>query len=394
MVNMRVLILDMLCMTPYYDRYLCNALQTRNPDIYLGSISFHLQPGYFEAHGVRRQPGMLNIVSHLSIRSFHVRQALKLSEYLLNLFLLTVRFIFVRPDIIHVQWTPLVTRLPIELWFLGFFKKRGVKLVYTVHNILPHDSGDRYLVRFRAIYNMMDFLVCHTRQTQQQLIDTFAVPPAKTAIIPHGPLFHDAPTVPRQEARARLAVGEEQPLVLFFGLIRPYKGVEFLLEAWQAITANCPHAMLLIAGSGDLSYLDTIRHKVEELGLTDSVRLDFRYIPEEELPVFFQAADILVYPYRDVTQSGALLAGLSFGKPIVATNIGGFCEILDHGTTALLIDYGNCEQLATSLTELINGPEVRARMSKSVYEEMRNNYSWESIAGKTIACYHSVLEAK
>lgn len=391
---MKVFIMDMLCMVPIYNRYLCNALQATNPDTFLGSISFHLQPGYFAKHKVHRQPGMIDIVSRFSFRSRNVRQLLKLAEYLLNLISLTVRFLFVRPDIIHVQWIPLVIRMPVELWFLRFFQSRGVKLVYTVHNILPHDSGERYREQFKTIYAMMDLLVCHTRQIQQQLIDSFAVPPVKTAIIPHGPAFHDALTISRQEARKRLSVGEDKTIVLCFGVIRPYKGVEFLLEAWQAIDAARPDAMLIIAGNGDLEYLSNIRLTVEQLSLTDSVRLDLRFIPDDELPMYYQAADILVYPYRDIAQSGALLTGMTFGKPIIATAVGGFCEVLQDRKTALFIEYGNCTQFAAALANLIDDGEVRARMGQAVLDEVRSNYSWETIAEKTIACYHQALKTE
>lgn len=389
--RIKAVLFDLLCMTPYYDSYLCNALQEILPDTRLATISFHMAPHYFATQGVQRQKGILDIVAKFSIRSRRIRQTLKLFEYLINLVLLTLRFMVKRPDIVHVQWIPLVGYVPAELWFLRFLKRRGAMLVYTVHNVLPHDSGDRYRPVFKEVYGIMDLLVCHTRQSRQQLVDEFAVPPEKTKIIPHGPLFQDTVRSCRSEARSRLGLSQDQVAVLYFGTIRPYKGVEFLLESWQTIAAKMNNAVLLIAGSGERCYLERIADSIDSLGIGKTVQPHFRFIPNEDLSLFFEAADILVYPYKEVTQSGALLTGMTFGKPIVATAVGGLDETLRHGESALLVEFGNCGQMAATLMALISKPEERQRLGNAARADLERVHSWPEIARETALCYMEIL---
>lgn len=391
---MKVFIMDMLCMVPFYDAYLCSALQRNIPDLKLGSISFHLQPDYFAKKSVHRQRGLIDLVARLPLRSSILRQSFKFAEYLLNLLLLTVRFLFTKPDIIHVEWIPIVVKTPVELWFLRFMQKRGVRLVYTVHNILPHDSGDRFKQKFQKVYNMMDMLICHTAQTRNDLQQLFSIPEQKTVVIPHGPLFHDSVPLTTGEARQRLGITTNKVVAVYFGVIRPYKGLEFLLDAWKKVADQTSgEAVLLIAGNGQKEYLDTIAASIKEMCLEDAVVTDFRFIPSEELPLLIQAADILVYPYKNVTQSGALLTGMFFGKAIIATNVGGFTETLEHDQTALLVDYGDCMQLVDSLVRLINSQADRQRLGQAVREYLEMCYSWEHIAEQTIAVYNRLLSS-
>jgi len=390
--SLNVFIMDLLCMTPFYDRYLCEALQAKD-DVatYLGAISFHLDIGYFERHMIRRFPGLIDFIAKLHIRNKPIRQGLKALEYILNLINLLLRFILHRPDIIHIEWLPLVCRTSVELWFLKIMKKRGVKLVYTVHNVLPHDTGLKYKSKFYKVYDMMDALICHTQESKDQLTSNFKIPDSKIWVIPLGPFFHDSIKITKSEARAILGYQDDTPIVLFFGSIRPYKGVEYFLEVWKIVTENCPGALLIIAGNGDKEYLEQLEAKIKDHGLNKSVVTDFRFIPNDELPIFHQAADIIVYPYRAITQSGALFTGMSFGKAIVATSSGGFKETLQHGVTGLLIEYGEIQEWADNIINLINNPSERLRLGNAALKELNERYSWNVIADRTLECYYAVL---
>jgi glycosyltransferase involved in cell wall biosynthesis len=137
--------------------------------------------------------------------------------------------------------------------------------------------------------------------------------------------------------------------------------------------------------------METVRMKVDQLGLQSSVHLDLRYITSEELPVYYQACDIAVYLHREITQSGALMTGIAFGKPIVATALTGFQEALEGYEGALSVDYGDVEALVTLLGELIGDPEKRrALVNNSASEEAL--VFWKTIARKTRKCYEAVLE--
>jgi glycosyltransferase involved in cell wall biosynthesis len=386
----KVFVIDLLCMTPFYDRYLVEALSKKIPAVILVAISFHLDPEYFEKYNIKRLK-IVDIVSRLKIANQMLRQALKLPEYLANLSLLSFRMIYNRPAILHVQWISFIAETSLGLWSLKLAKAMGVKIVYTVHNVLPHDTGLTYKSIFKRTYQFMDALICHTSRAKNELITEFGISDKKIWVIPHGPMFNDRVNTSSTDARKLLSYREDQVVILCFGVIRPYKGIEFLLDALKIVIGKNKNTLLVIAGNGEAAYLDKIRKYISELNLNENVRQDFKYIPNNELPIYFQAADILVYPYKNVTQSGALLTGMAYGKPIVASSVGGLKETLLNGKIGLLVEYGNAKDLADALTTLINSPEERTRLGNAALSELEDKYSWDVIAEKTLECYKKTL---
>lgn len=390
--RLRIFMMDLWCYTPQYDRYLCQSLCDQNTEVTLGSVSPYQDAGYFARNGLRNDPGLFDVVAKLGIPEGPVRRPLMLIESSVNMAALAFRFSIVRPDIIHVQWTPLIRKVPFELWFLRIAKSFSIKLVYTVHNLLPHDTGTRFFPVFKRMYDGMDALICHTAEAKQNLVREFSVDPQRIWVIPHGPLLHDSEPQSKQVARAQLSLPPEGTWVLWQGFVRPYKGLEFLLRAWQKIEQQGLDAHLLIAGSGEPEMVKSISDAVLQMGLCNSVRLDLRFIPEERLAAYYQAADVVVYPYRQATTSGALMAAIACRKPIVATNLPGFREILRDNVNALLVEYGDVDGLANSLGTLIREPTERNRLALAV-ASMGDFNSWERIARETRRCYATVLQS-
>ncbi len=131
---------------------------------------------------------------------------------------------------------------------------------------------------------------------------------------------------------------------------------------------------------------------VTRLGLLESVRVDFRFVPDEELPTYYQASDVLVYPYREVTTSGAPMTGLAFRKAIVAATLPAFQEALRDRKTALLVNYGDVDALASALTRLIRDPKERERLTFAAASSANFDNSWTRIAKETRQCYTAVLQ--
>ncbi len=389
--RLRVLLMDLWCYIPYYDRYLYEGLAGENVDVTLGSVCPYQDPKYFARNGLCNDPGLVDVVPKLGIRNDNLRRALMLVECCINMVALLVRFAVSKPDIVHVQWIPMVRELPFEMWFLRLVRSLGIKLVYTVHNVLPHDTEKEFVQVFRRVYAEMDALICHADEAKSQLVREFSVDPGRVWVIPHGPLLHDTKRLSREEARAALSLPKGETLVLWQGIIRPYKGLDFLLYGWRRIAASSLNARLIIAGTGEPRLLQEIRDQVAQLGLEDSVRLDLRFIPDEELPTYYQACDILVYPYKAVTSSGALMTAMAFQKAIVATKLPAFQEVLKDRETALLVDYGDFEALASSLRSLIQEPKERERLAFGMVALDGFN-SWSRIAKRTRQCYASVLQ--
>lgn len=387
----RVFMMDLWCYTPYYDRYLCESLASENIEVILGSVCPYEDPKYFAKNGLHNDPGLVDIVPKLGISNDTLRRALMLVESSVNMAALLARFAVSKPDIVHVQWAPLIRKLPFEIWFFSFLKRLKIKLVYTVHNVLPHDSGTKFLPVFERVYRQMDALICHTHEAKNRLVREFSVDPERVLTIPHGPLFHDSERLSVQASRAQLSLPQDTTLVFWQGIMRPYKGLDFLLEAWHRI-AHSVNALLIVAGTGESSLLGAIKEKVSRLGLQESVRLDFRFIPDEELSAYYQASDVLVFPYREVTTSGAFMTALTYRKAMVVTKLPAFQEALKGRETALFVNYGDIEGLASALSKLICEPKERQRLADALTAWGSCENSWALIAKDTRRCYTAVLE--
>jgi len=390
--KMRVVVMDVWCFIPYYTRYLCEALAARGVDVQLASVSYFQDPDYFSRYPVRRTSGLLDIAGRLRIRSEKRRRIAKLIEYCINLLILYLKLLAHPPNVIHVQWVPLVTKLPVERWWLRMVRRRGIKLVETVHNVTPHEDGDRYIAQYAALYKTMDALIVHTREARERLVQEFGIDPRRIRVIPHGLLFHDLPRPSRSEARHSLDIPADRVVVLWQGVIAAYKGIDFLLRAWSEIAGQCPEALLLIAGTGKQQIVGQVAAMVNELGLQGSVRLHSVYVPVEALPGIYEAADIVTYPYREITMSGALMTGIAFGKPIIATSLPAFAEVLEDNTNALLVKSGDLPALTNALLRLIRNAGERERIAEGI-RHLQDVYAWKNIAESTESCYSSVLSA-
>ncbi|MGH9592916.1 MAG: glycosyltransferase, partial [Bryobacteraceae bacterium] len=336
-------------------------------------------------------PVLLDVSSRFSGLPASARRGLKLGEYFLNLSALLARFCLSRPDVLHVQFLPTVKfGAPVELWFIQVVRRLGCGVVYTVHNVLPQDTGDRCREQYRRLYRLVDRLICHDECARDRLVNEFQVDAERISVIPHGPLLQPQSATTAANARAKLQLQPDEPLVLWQGILRPYKGVSFLLEAWQRIKSRGGRGHLAVVGNGDLEMINEVRAQVTALKIESSVRLDLRFVSVEELADYYTAADVLVYPYREITTSGALMTGINYGKAIVATHQPAFQQVLREGENALMVDYGDVEGLAGRIERLIDDPTLRARLGDRARISGANAVQWPEIAEKTLACYQAL----
>jgi glycosyltransferase involved in cell wall biosynthesis len=387
--SLRVYMMDLASIVPYYTGHLCAELQKlESLDVTLGSIQYGHDPAFFERIRVATDQALLDFGSSLPKAWNRLRRAVKGSENLLNLFLLALRFLVRKPDVVHVQFLPLLKQgIPIELWFVQFVQSLGIPVVYTVHNVLPHDSADRDREMFRQVYGQADLLICHDQPAKDRLLTEFGIAPEHVVVIPHGPMFSASNRADAVDAREALGLPQEGCLVLLQGIIRPYKGVSFLLHSWKRAVTQGLRGTLLIVGTGEARLLAEIEREVSDLGIQPSVRLEFRFVSLEELDVYYKVADVLVYPYQAVTTSGSLLTGTGYGKPIVATALPAFQEILHDEHNALLVPCGDQVALASALARLANDPELRSRLARELQSSASNLPTWKEIAKQTAHCY-------
>jgi glycosyltransferase involved in cell wall biosynthesis len=386
----KIFMMDLLAIVPYYTAYLSRALLSEGIDLQLGSISYYLDPDCFRGRGLKPDPGLLDVVGRFNLPK-GPRRILKLAEAMLNMAALSLRFLFSPPDVVHVQYLPMLRwKSPFDLWFVSFCQRRGSKIVLTVHDLLPHDTADTHKSLFQNLYRRTDALICHSESIKARLISEFGIKADKISVIPHGPFFYDLPTIASPHPTPDLNMDPHQQLVLWQGIIFPYKGIDLLLNAWQTVEAQAPTAWLVVLGTGAPDLLSELRQQAHHLGLA-RVRFDFRFASVEELVTTYRAADIVVYPYRAITTSGALATGLAFGKPIVASNLPVFRELLTNGEDAFLIEPSDPGELASAITRLLGSAALRQKFASAIRAKNFGSQSWVSIAQQTVHVYEAVL---
>ena len=386
----RVFMMDLWATVPYYTVYLSRALLNDGVDLTVGSISYYLDPACFSSRHIELDPGLLDVVGKFRLPRVP-RRILKLVEALVNLSALTLRFLISCPDVIHVQYLPMLKwPLPLDFWFLKFCRKRGARIVLTVHDLLPHDTGDVYRQQFNSLYRMVDGIICHSDHIRTRLRLEFSVSEEKVSVIPHGPFFYDLAQTDDSHTLDKAGLDSCEMFVLWQGIIFPYKGIDLLLRAWQHVEASGAKVSLVIVGTGAPDFLDEIREQIKQLGL-NHIKLHFHFISTEELVYLYRIADVVVYPYRAITTSGALATGLALGKAIVASDLPVFRELLTDRVNALLVDPRDEVKLADALIELTQNSELRQQFARKVQEMNFGDQSWLSIAKKTLQAYERAL---
>jgi glycosyltransferase involved in cell wall biosynthesis len=343
-----------------YDHALAAALARRGAEVELVTSRFvHGPPPAPDGYVVSET--FYRLATRLGAGAPRRRRALKLAEHLPGM--LRHRREAAAADVRHYQWLPL-ERLDLRL--LPAARPR----VLTMHNVIRRDRLDRRLVE------RMDAVIVHTRRGAE-LLDS-----PRVHVVPHGAFEHltrqpDERPLPAELARV------ERPVVLCFGLIRPYKGVDVLVEAFQEVE----DAELWVVGRP----LGVSMERLRRLAPPGRVRFVDRYVSDPEQPAYFRRAELLVLPHRSVDVSGVLFAGLAFGKAMVLSDVGGFREMVDAHGAGRLVPPGDPDALAAAIRELLARPNERAELERRAKAAAAGPYSWDRIAERTLSVYEAVL---
>lgn len=382
------IILDILSIIPYYDYYLVNNLSEQDDTCFSFTTTFLRDKSV--VNKIHNRIKCVDIIYKSVIGKTKIGKCIKIFEYLLNLIILTIMVFLHKVDVIHVQWLPLIELVNIrklELILLKIWKSKGVNIVYTVHNILPHDTGEKFYSTYLDIYRTCNQLICHTNNTALQLENKFGIDSKKINIIPHGPLFDSIKYVDKKKAKKELGLPNTK-IVLLLGFLRPYKGIEFLLEAWKAFIDNFNEPVnLIIAGDGKVQYKNSIQELIKKMNIENSVVTKFEFIKTEEVPLYHYAADLVVFPYKSIDQSGALYTAMATERPIIATDVGGFKDVINDGVNGYLVEYGNKEQLARKISNILSNDDISNKFVKENIELIEYKYNWKMIAKETLEVY-------
>lgn len=296
---------------------------------------------------------------------------------------------------------------PNKFLFLDFIiinlilKIRSKKLVYTAHNIdynLRDKKQNLYkTLIFKIHYKIVDKIIVHNRHSYRILLKTYPFTYNKVSIIRIGLNIVAAKTnLSKTEARRMLDIKPTAKVLLFFGGINPYKGLEILIQALANIVKVDRNYLLLIVGSPrDKEYFNKVLHLIEYLNLKEYVKGFYQFIPDDEIEKYFSASDCCVLPYKYIFQSGVHVLSYSFGLPIIASDIGSFKEEdIIEGITGFTFQAGNILDLTSKIQFYFNS---------KLFDNLDNNrdniinwakeiYSWDKIGLNTYNIYKEVIE--
>jgi len=371
---MRVHLVDPSAFTPPYDHALAAALVRAGADVDLVTSRFLYGP-MPAPDGYRVDERFYGASARPRVRgNAKARMAVKLAEHVPEM--LAYRRAARRADIAHFQW---LTVQPVD-WAL---LPNGPPRVLTAHDVIPREPRPGQIAATRRLVQRMDAVVAHSEHGAGRLEHELGVARERIRVIPHGAFDHYtriAEPKPLPDDLARV----QGPVILCFGLMRPYKGIDVLLEAFESVEG----AELWIVGMPRMP-IEPLREAAARAGGT--VRFVPRFVTDDEIPAFFERADVVVLPYRQIDQSGVLYTALAFGKPLVLSRVGGFTELGEQHGAARLVPPGDPAELAAALNHLVSDAGERERLGQAAARAAATHYSWDDIARRHIDLYRDLL---
>lgn len=388
---MRVSLIDPALFTFPYDRMLALGLQQAGHEVVLHGRA--LRPGEGDRAGITLAP-TFHRTTRFSDASLPqpVRLALKGVDHVRSMAGLLARLRRERPDVIHFQWLPLPA---IDSLFLPMFRHIA-PLVLTVHDSNPFNGNPSSRLQYLGAtycYRFFDRLIVHTEQCRLRVLAR-GLPAERVVRVPHG-LLGEARPAPIPDLAAHSAntppttVGD-QMVFLLFGQLKAYKGIDTLIEAFaQLPEALREKAQLRVVGR---PYMDLapLLDLAERRGVASQLSLEPRFVAEEEIPSLFGPNTVAVFPYREIEASGVLTLAMVHGRPVIASRIGTFAELLEDGVHGVLVPPAAPEALASAMQRMITDRDFVGRCAANMGTLVETIPSWDTIGQRTAAVYASV----
>jgi glycosyltransferase involved in cell wall biosynthesis len=263
----------------------------------------------------------------------------------------------------------------------------GVPLVFTAHNAIPHDTEGASRDVIRRNLEQADLIIVHSDNVAKSLREEVRVD-ARLQPIPH-PAFHTDLDLPSRESAAAALSLKEGPVVLFAGIVRPYKGLDLLAEAWPLVREAFPTATLLVVGR---ALGEEAQGQLLRVGALPGVRVAAKYVPMKTMIDYHVASDVVVFPYRAISQSGALMTALGLGRPAVVTPIPGLSEQAVGISSVVVAPSADGRGIAEATVAALRDSEALG--AKAAEERRRlaaSPLGWPSVARRTIEAYEQAL---
>lgn len=313
-----------------------------------------------------------------------------------------IRYAFLaKPKIFHILWNNKILLFDRTLLML-YYKLLGKKVVFTAHNVnaARRDANDSALNRLslRIQYRLADHIFVHTEKMKHELVEEYGVHGDAVTVIPFG-INNSVPDTQLTplEARRHLRIGSGDQTILFFGRIRPYKGAEHVVAAFQRIAPKHPEYRLIMVGEPKKEseqYLRDLQEMIARDPSAERVTQRFEFVPDSETEIYFKAADVLVLPYTDVFQSGVLFLAYSFGLPTIASDVGSFRDDIVIGQTGYICRPGDSEDLAQAIETYFSSDLYKNldRRRQTIRDFANSRNSWNAVSESTCKVYERLLD--
>jgi glycosyltransferase involved in cell wall biosynthesis len=331
-------------------------------------------------------PFLRGIVRDLVRRRLKTRQALKAIAYPFGLWRTWRALRAGTPGVFHLQWMPVPM---LDRVLVRKLRARGWRIVYTEHDPLPLPARRARLRHHCEVLRMCHAVIVHTVKQRDELTSALPDLTDRIHVIAHGGRRVAVPdAAERARCRERLQIDRGRPLILFFGLIKPYKGLQYLVAAMPSVVAAFPRALLLVAGE-PLMPMSAIERQIDELGLQEHVSLRLGFVPAHEISTYLNAADLLVAPYVSIGASGVVVMAQGHGLPAVVTRVGGLPEFVEPENCGFVVPPRSPAALATAIRAAFADRAALARMGARAWRRLARENDWSDVAERTLALYEA-----
>lgn len=301
-----------------------------------------------------------------------------------------IHAICIKASIVHFQ----IIEIPaIDLCLMAVLKLCGKKVVYTPHDIGHNKNFPLNKIIISYIYLIVDRIIVHKKANLDTIVKEFGINTKKIFIVSHGGYEYFVNySITKMEARIKLGYSQDHKILLFFGNIKPDKGLEILIKSLPLLRKEIQNLKLLIAGKvcGGIKE-DAVRNIIEKEGVSDLVNINFGFIPVEKIEYFYMASDIVVLPYRKVSESGVVRFAQTCGKAVLCSDLEEFKDTVFHGKTGYLFNNGDHTDLALQIKTALSH-EQYLQVGENAKRLMKEHYSWNEIGVVMANIYREILK--
>lgn len=319
------------------------------------------------------------------LKKMQLNKIINVIYYLLSLLSLVKLIIKEKYEVIHIQG---LYFLPLNILTVLILKILKVKIIFTPHNTFPRYNNKKQNYFFKLMFKFSNKIVVHSQFDLERLEKFYKVDNRKIVVIPHGnyEMFVNG---------NHEAFNLDDRNILFFGYIRPDKGLEFLLEGFAdfigQITSNKKYK-LYIVGRPEGSF-EKYQNIINKRKIENEVKCILEYVPFNEVGNYFFNAHLVVLPYIEISQSGVLQIAMAYGKPILVSNVGGLPEVIIHNENGFVVEPSNSKDIARILLEAFKNEDRLEFMGEKNRLLSQTKYSWNTIGRKTIEVYNEVKKS-